>query len=370
MSFRPFALERLFARWEFTARHLLSSSDCETLTVGELLDLAGVPRAALADVPLGYTDSQGDPQLRADIAASLGGGVGPEDVVVCAPAEGIALACTALLQPGDRVVVQTPSYQSLEELPRHLGCTVERWPLVETEGGWRLDLERLDALLTPGTKLLVVNAPQMPTGQQPTRAEADALFALAAARGVWVLCDEMYRGLEPDAARRLPAAASRGGRVVGLGGLSKTYGLPGLRLGWLASRDRGVVEGILRAKDYTTICAPGVDQFLARAAFTVADRLAARSRAIVDENLARARAFVARHADRFGWREPGAGSVAFIRLLGGGAGAFCERAVSEAGVMVVPSTVFDFGDAHIRLGLGRRGFPDALATLEGWLDRH
>jgi len=365
MTFRPFALERLFARWEFTARHLLSSSDCETMSVGELLDLAGVPRAALADVSLGYTDSQGDPPLRAAIAASLG--VGPDDVVVCAPAEGIALACAALLEPGDRVVVQAPCFQSLDELPRHLGCTVERWPVAETDGGWRLDLDRLDALLAPGTKLLVILAPQMPTGQQPTRAEADALFALAAARGVWVFCDEMYRGLEPDASRRLPAAASRGGRVVALGGLSKTYGLPGLRVGWLASRDRGAVEAILRAKDYSTICAPGVDQFLARAAFNVADRLAARSRAIVDENLARARAFVARHADRFAWREPGAGSVAFIRLLGGGAEAFCERAVNEAGVMVVPSTVFDFGDAHIRLGLGRKGFPDALSCLEAWL---
>src|SRR5215470_15329703 len=233
MSFRPFALERLFARWEFTARHLLSSSDCETMTVGELLALAGVPLATLADVGLGYTESQGDPAFRAAVAAALG--LDASDVVVCAPAEGIAVACTALLEPGDRVIVQTPCYQSQEELPRHLGCTVERWPLVETDSGWGLDLDRLDALLVPGTKLLVVCAPHMPTGYLPTRTEADALFALAADRGVWVLCDEMYRGLEPDPALRLPAAATRGGRVVALGGLSKTYGLPGLRLGWLAS---------------------------------------------------------------------------------------------------------------------------------------
>src|SRR5262249_657483 len=332
---------------------------------GAPLARAGRPLAPPAHAAPRLPESQGDPAFRAAIAAALG--LDADDVVVCAPAEGIAVACTALLEPGDRVVVQTPCFQSLEELPRHLGCTVQRWPLVETDSGWRLDLDRLDALLVPGTKLLVVCAPHMPTGHLPTRTEADALFTLAADRGVWVLGDEMYRGLEPDPALRLPAAATRSGRVVALGGLSKTYGLPGLRLGWLASRDREAVAALLATKDYSTICAPAVDQLLGRVAFTVADRLAARSRAFIDDNLARARAFVARHPNRFAWRQPNAGSIALMRLRGGGASDFCQRAVAEASVMVVPSSVFDFGDDHIRLGLGRRGFPDALAALERWL---
>jgi aspartate/methionine/tyrosine aminotransferase len=365
MSFRPFALERLFARWEFAAPHLLSSSDCESMTVGELLALAGWPAARLLDAGLGYTESPGAPELRAAIAARAG--VAAADVVVCAPAEGILLAASALLAPGDRVVVETPGYQSLEELPRRLGCTVARWPLVETEAGWRMDLERLDELVVPGTRLLVVNAPHNPTGHQPSPAELGAILALAEARGARVLIDEMYRGLEPRPEQRLPPVAALDARAVSLGGLSKSFGLAGLRIGWLATRDREAVDAVIAHKDYTTICAPGPTQLLACAALEQADALEARARAIIAANLERARAFVARHAARFAWRAPDAGSVALARLAGGGAEAFCARAVAEAGVMIVPSTVFDFGDAHVRLGLGRTGFGPALAALEAWL---
>jgi len=365
VSFKPFALERLFARWEFRAPHLLSSSDCESLTVKELLAIAGWSAEALLDVGLGYTDSQGDPMLRSVIGATHG--VNADDIVVCAPAEGIFLIATALLEPGDRVVVETPCYQSLEELPRRLGCTVVRWPLVETADGWRMDLDRLDELLAPGTRLLVLNAPHNPTGHLPSRTDMDAIFALADARGARVLVDEMYRGLERTSAERLEPACARNERAVSLGGLSKTHGLPGLRIGWLATRDRPLVEALIAHKDYTTICASGPTQILARAALENHDALAARSLDIVAANLERARSFIDRHGERFAWREPAAGSVAFMRYTAGSAAAFCERAAEEAGVMVVPSTVFDFEDAHVRLGLGRRGFAAALAALEAWI---
>ena len=366
MSFEPFAIERLFARWEFTARHLLSSSDCETMTVAELLTLAGWPAEALARLPLSYTDTQGEPPLRDRISARYAG-LRPDDILVCTPSEGIRIAAEALLEPGDRVVVQMPCYQALEEIPRQLGCAVVGWPLVETEGGWRMDLDHLASLLDARTKLLVLNAPHNPTGHLPSASEMNTIVALAKDRGVRLFCDEMYRGLERRPSDRLPPVCLAAERAVSLGGLSKTYGVPGLRIGWLATRDRSALAGMVARKDYTTICASAPSQLLACAALDCADALAARSQGFVAENLERATAFVARHPDLLAWRTPLAGSVAFPRWLRGGAAAFCERAVSETGVMIVPSTVFNFGDAHIRVGLGRRGFADAIGALEPWL---
>jgi aspartate/methionine/tyrosine aminotransferase len=366
-ALRTFALERYFARWEFRAPHLLSPSDCEPLTVGELLALTGTPVSALTDLRLGYTESQGDPALRARIAAFYPG-LSPDEILVTnAPEEAIFLAMHALLDPGDRVVVETPCYQSLGEIARHLGCDVQAWPLVETETGWRMDLDALDALLAPRTKLLVLNAPHNPTGHLPSAAEMNRIVALAEARGVRVFSDEMYCGLERDAAQRLAPLAARSPLAVSLWGMSKTFGLPGLRIGWLALQDRALLERLIALKDYTTICSSAPGELLARVALEHESVLVARSLAVVRENHALARAFAAR-TGVFAWREPLAGSVAFVRLEGGqSAQAFCDAAVGEAGIMVAPSTTFDFGDAHVRIGLGRKTFAAALAALEAHL---
>jgi aspartate/methionine/tyrosine aminotransferase len=358
MSLRPFALERWFALHELSAPHLLSASDCETLSVGELLTLAGAPVEALTDLRLGYTDSQGEPELRARIAA-LYPGLGADDIVVTnAPQEAILLALRALLAPGHRAVVQVPCYQSLSELAADRGAEVVPWPLVETDTGWRADLDALDRLLD-GARLLVVNAPHNPTGWLPDRTEWDRIVASCAAHGTWLFSDEMYRGLERAPEDRLRPAASCTARAVSLWGMSKAFGLAGLRIGWLAVTDRPLRDRIVGLKDYTTICASGPGQRLAGLALAAADAILARNRALIDDNLE-----LARRVGWLEWREPTAGSVAFARLRGGGAAAFCARAVRAAGVMLVPSTLFDAGDAHVRIGLGRRGFAAALAALE------
>jgi aspartate/methionine/tyrosine aminotransferase len=363
---KEFLLERWFARFEFAAPHLLSSSDCESMTVAELLAIAGQDPAALLDLRLGYTESQGDPELRAAIAARAGG-LDADDVLVVVPEEGIFLAMTALVRPGDRVVVATPCYQSLSEIAGSRGAEVVRWPIAETAGGWSVDLDRLAGLLAPGARLLVINFPHNPTGATIGAGELDAIVALCESCGTWLFSDEMYRGLERAPASRLAPAAARSARAISLAGLSKSHGLPGLRVGWLALRDRALLAELQRLKDYTTICSPGPSERLARAALAAEEALLARSRSIVQENLALARAFVQRHPALLAWREPSAGPLAFPRLAGGGVEGFCEAAVRDAGVMVVPSTVFEFGDEHLRLGLGRRGFPKAVAALEGWL---
>jgi aspartate/methionine/tyrosine aminotransferase len=212
--------------------------------------------------------------------------------------------------------------------------------------------------------LLVINVPHNPTGHLPSINEFETILGLCAERGIWLLSDEMYRGLEYRRTDRLPAASQRYERAISLWGMSKSFGLPGLRIGWLAMQDREVLESLLRLKDYTTICSSGPGQLLARVALENAGALFARNQAIVQANLGRLREVMARTREVFAWREPMAGPVAFSRLRRGGAAAFCDTAVNEHGVLLVPSTVFDFGDDHIRWGLGRQGFADGLAVLE------
>lgn len=365
---RDFALERFFARWEFAAPHMLSASDCEPRTVGELLALADLPADALSDLVLGYTEAEGSPWLRERIAGFYPG-LGAGDVLVTnAPEEAIFITMTALVGPGDRVVVQTPCYQALAEIARWRGAEVVSWPLVETADGWTADLDHLDQLLATPTALLVVNLPHNPTGWLPTRAEHAALLGLAADRGVRVFADEMYRGLEHDPADRLPPTASLAPDAITLWGMSKAFGLGGLRIGWLTVRDRVARRAIVGMKDYTTICASAAGERLADIALSRADALWRGHVAVIADNLARAKAFGER-TGLLGWRAPRAGSVVFPRWLPGGASALSQRAAERAGLVLVPSTLFDHGDAHVRFGLGRKTFAASLEVFERELPR-
>ena len=367
MTIREFQLERYFARWEFTAPYLLSASDCETMSIGELLELAGVPLSSLADLPLGYTESQGDPALRATITR-FHTRISPDHVVVTnAPEEAIYLATMALLDPGDRVVVQTPCYQSLFELAAFRGCDVHTWPLVETNDGWRMDLDHLTDLVTGDTRLLIINVPHNPTGYLPTAEEFEAILELAARRGVWLFCDEMYRGLEYDLADRLPSASDCYPRAISLWGMSKTFGLAGLRIGWLTTQDRQLVNSLLRLKDYTTICSSAPGEYLAEVALNQAETIIQRNLGFIQANLGHIEEFISRWPDLFTWKKPLAGPIAFGGLREESASAFCEQVVRHSGVLLVPSTLFDFGDRHIRWGLGRRNFQEGLSVLDAYL---
>ncbi|MCC6620544.1 MAG: pyridoxal phosphate-dependent aminotransferase [Deltaproteobacteria bacterium] len=367
MDLNDFALERFLARFEFTAPHMLSASDCEPMTVGELLALAGAGADALMTLGLGYTDPTGSPWLRARIAAFYPG-LSDEDVLVTnAPEEAIFIAMSTLVAPGDRVIVLTPCYQALWEVARARGADVVAWPLVEREDGWRPDLERLASLLASApTRLVVVNAPHNPTGWHPDRPTWDTIVALADRAGARLFADEMYRGLERDPADRLPPAASLHPAAVSLWGMSKSFGLGGLRIGWLATRDADARRRLLRMKDYTTICASALGELLAHLALGEHARIWAGHRATIDHNLDLARGFAAR-TGAIAWREPRAGSVALPRWRAGGVTALAERLATERGLVVVPSSTFDLGDDHIRLGLGRRTFGASLEILEASL---
>jgi aspartate/methionine/tyrosine aminotransferase len=363
----PFRIERYYAIHEFTAPYMLSSSDAESVAVSDLLALEPDAAERLHALHLGYTESPGAPELREAIAA-IYETAEPDDVaVVSAAEEGIFLACHALLEPGDHVVVETPCYESALQVPRSAGAEVTAWRRTAADG-WAHDLDALEQALRPGTRLVYVNSPHNPTGTQMPREALDRVVELCAERSAWLFCDEVYRELEHDPAARLPAGRDLYERALSLGSVSKTYGLPGLRLGWLASRDRDALARIVDLKHYTTICASAPSELLCAVALRNRDRLAERNRGIVLRNLPLLDDFLERRADRFSWVRPTASPIGFVRVHGADdASGFCEKAVAETGVLLLPGVVYD-EPAHVRVGYGRANMPDVLARLDSWLD--
>jgi aspartate/methionine/tyrosine aminotransferase len=364
MKIAPFSIEEFFAVYEFTTPYVLCASDCETMTVGELLALAGRDMAGLDGLRLGYTESQGQPELRAQIAALYPGITAEEVVSLSAPEEGIYIAMRALLEPGDHVVVLTPAYESLLNLAEHVSGNVDKWEVAAGNGRWQIDLSRLEALVTDETRLIVVNFPHNPTGFLPTPEEFQAIIEIARRRGTWLFCDEMYRGLEGNGRSPLPSAVTQYERAIILSGLSKAHGLPGLRSGWLIVRDEAVRRELINWKFYTTICSAAPSEFLAQAALQVHEQLTARSRKIIHDNLQTADAFFERWPDLFVWRRPAAGSVALVGLNAPSAEAYCQALARDAGVLLLPSTRLGYGDGHVRMGFGRLNFRECLAQLE------
>ena len=368
MDIQPFSTEQFFSLYEFNTPHLLCASDCETMSVGELLGLAAANAADLLDLRLGYTESPGAPALRAAVA-SLYDRVDAEEVVALgAPEEGIYLTMRALLEPGDHVIVLTPAYDSLLNLAVHVSGNVSRWSIKPKPGGWGLDLEDLDRIITPATRLVVVNFPHNPTGYLPDAAEFDALIDIVRRREAWLFCDEMYRGLEREPAARLSSAVARYDRAIVLSGLSKTYGLPGLRTGWLVVRDSDLRAKIINWKHYTTICAAAPSEALATVALGIHETLAERNRRIIADNLAAAAAFFDRWSSTFEWRPPRAGSVALVGLNESSATAYCHALARDAGVLLLPGPCLGADDHSVRFGFGRLGFSDALSAYETYLE--
>jgi aspartate/methionine/tyrosine aminotransferase len=366
MPLPPFGLERYFARYEFTTRFLLCASDCETLPLRDLLAMEPGAEEAFHRLRLGYTESTGSPTLRAEIGR-LYTDLPLEGVLVHAGAEeAIFLFMHAALAPGDHVIVHTPCYQSLVEVARGIGCSITPWQADEPDG-WALDPEDLRRALTPATRAIVVNLPHNPTGYLMDLDRYREVNRIALDRGIILLSDEVYRESEHDPADRLPPACDLNDLAVSLGVMSKTYGLAGLRIGWAASRNAEILARMARLKDYTTICSSAPSEFLAEIALRHRQKIVSRNMGIIRENLAVLDAFFARHRETFGWRRPRAGSIAFPRLLGRGVGAFCHELVTEAGVLLLPGTLFGDAGNHFRVGFGRKDMPEAIAALDGFL---
>jgi aspartate/methionine/tyrosine aminotransferase len=366
MRIADFALERYFAKWEFAVDHLLCASDVQGYPMADLLDLADRQTRDLWDgLVLGYTESTGHPLLRAEIA-TLYEGLEADDVLVFAGAEeAIFCLSNTLLESDDHAVVTWPGYQSLYEVARAAGADVTLHELRE-ETGWAIDVDLLRRQVTPATRLIVINAPHNPTGMLPDRITFDAIVEIAETTGALLLVDEVYRYLELTDVDRLPAGAEATSRGISLGVMSKSFAMAGLRIGWLATRDRDVLERCARFKDYTTICSSAPSEILALIGLRARETVLERSRGIVADNLAIIDGFFDEWGDRFTWVRPRAGSVGFPRLTVPGVSIddWAATLVEAEGVLLLPGSQFGYGGNHFRLGFGRADLPAALDGLE------
>jgi aspartate/methionine/tyrosine aminotransferase len=368
MELSAFQLERYFAKYEFSTKYLLCCSDCESVTIADLLSLEPDAAERFSQHWLGYTESLGATSLRQEITR-LYPGIGTEQILVHSGAEeAIFLFMNALLKPGDHIIVHSPCYQSLFEVAKSLGAEVTFWQAHE-EAGWALDLDELKAAIRPNTRAIVVNTPHNPTGYLMPLADYTALNQIAQEHGIVLFSDEVYRESEYSAADRLPSACQINPLAVSLGVVSKTYGLPGLRIGWVATQNAEVYQRMAALKDYTSICNSAPSEFLAELALRHRESLAARNLEIIRHNLSVLDGFFDRHADLFRWVKPIAGPIAYPSYLGADVEAFCHDLVTQQGVLLLPGSNYGDQSNHFRIGFGRKNTPEAVEQLEAYLPK-
>jgi aspartate/methionine/tyrosine aminotransferase len=369
MKIAPFETEHFFARYEFDTPYQLCNSDCESISIQELLALAGASLEHLGQQRLVYTESQGSKELREQIASVYSSVDATNAIVLGTPVEGIYLAARAMLNPGDEVIVLSPAYDALINLFEHVVGpeNVRRWAFGCTESSWTLDLDDLRAIISPRTRMIVVNFPHNPTGYLPTPEFQRELVAIAEQNGAWLFCDEMYFGLVQSGTAPVPSAADLCPGAIVLSGLSITHGLPGLRCGWLIVKDQHLHKIIMNWKFYTSICPPVPTEFLSLAALRAREALTKRNINRIEHNLGLADDFFARWPGLFTWRKPQSGTTALVEYHVPSVEAISQQLAQDQGVLIQPAGMLGSDDQHMRIGLGREGFGEALGQFEAWL---
>jgi aspartate/methionine/tyrosine aminotransferase len=369
MRIADFALERYFAKHEFSTPHILCSSDIQGMAMRDVLALADDDaRQRWDDLTLGYTETAGLPALRAEIA-SMYSGISPDDVLTFAGAEeAVYIAANVLLGPGDHMITTWPGYQSLYEVGRATGADVTLIELKPAQK-WKIDIEALRRAVRPNTKLILLNVPHNPTGATLTHDEWRTVVDIAEAAGAYLFADEVYRLLEYNPADRLPAACELSTRGLSLSVMSKAFGLAGLRVGWLVIRDSALRARMMAYKDYTTICNSAPSEILSLIALRARTRMLARSRSIVLRNLQLFHQLCMDRPQQLRMVAPQAGSVAFPELLGDTPIAdAADTLKTQHGVLVLPATVYGYPGNFFRIGFGKEDFDVGLRTFAAYLD--
>jgi len=351
MRLEQFAMERMQSTYENQVEYNLSESGVQPLRLRDLLD-DDASRHELMNAALRYSQSNGTLPLRSAIAAIYPGTTADHVQVTNGGSEANYIATWNLVEPGDEVVMMVPNYMQTWGLARAFGATIRDWPLVESPGGWRVDIAALDRLVSPRSKLIVICNPNNPTGARFEAADLDAIASIASRHGAWVLSDEIYRGAELDG-RETPSMWGRHDRVIVTSGLSKAYALPGLRIGWVVAPPP-LVASLWSYHDYTTISPGALSDILARRALEPERRakILARTRRILNTNFPLMADWLRSHGDRFSYVPPDAGAIVYVRYSHAiNSTALVNRLRQEKSVLIVPGDHFGM-DGYLRIGFG------------------
>ena len=368
MKINDFKLECYFGKYEFTAPYLLTQSDCESMSTRDLLALEPGAQEKYLSQWLGYTETWGDPELR-EIIAGLYKTMTKDNVLIFHGAqEAIFGYMNVMLDPGDHMIAMFPNYQSAYEVANAVpSCELSKWYLKDDGEKWTVDFDALEALIRPNTKLIAINSPNNPTGYTFTNAEIERLCNICRRHDLYLFADEVYKGLEMDGEKR-DWMADHYEKCVSLGVMSKAYGLAGLRVGWLVTKDLELLEKVVKFKHYMSICDSAPSEFLAKVALKHGDVLLTRNTNLIRDNMQLADAFFSRYPKLFSPRPITCGPVAFHKLLlDMPVKDFCQMAVDKKGVLLLPADIYDFDGQYFRMGYGRKAVPEALAKFEEFL---
>jgi aspartate/methionine/tyrosine aminotransferase len=379
MKIEPFLLERWMTRHETHVRFDIAESGILPLSTHDLLQFEPeAARAATLDallhLPLGYSEARGTVALRSALASTYAD-VSPDQILVTTGAiEANFLLFNELLNPGDHMIAPFPAYQQLYSVPRAIGCDVSLWH-VGPETAYQYDVDALERLVTPKTRLIVVNTPHNPTGAMLSPADAARVYALADSVGAWVLGDEAYRWLSvPDGDPFAAPVVDMGPRGISVGTLSKPYGLPGLRIGWMAGPE-DIIQRCWGMRDYITLSPGKLNDSLACLGLKHHDRILARNREIIVANLAAATTWIDSWKDVLSWTPPRGGLLALLKYdLPVDSLTLADALATEHSVMLAPGSAFGY-EHHLRLGIGQRpdlfaaGLVEASKALTEWRSR-
>ena len=372
---RDFALETYFSKWEFAAKYHMTASDIESMSLTDLLKLASSEdRDNFENLWLGYTQTFGSPQLREQISKTYETAE-PSDIICFAGAEeGIYCLNRILLSKQDHVITIVPNYQAAETLPLQV-CEVTGVPL-DADKNWFLDVDRIKAAIRSNTKLISINFPNNPTGSVIDRSTFDALIELSRKHGIYIFSDEVYRLVEREESLRLPQVADVYENGLSLNVMSKAYGFPGLRIGWIMSKNTELLSKMERYKHYLSICNSAPSEQLAIIALKAKETILTKNRQLLNSNVQKLNAFFNQFSDLFDWLPPDGGCVAFPKYSGpGNADDFCEKLVEQTGVLFLPPKIYrsqllDTPDDRFRVGFGRKNIDQGLNVLQAYLNKH
>jgi aspartate/methionine/tyrosine aminotransferase len=352
----PFQLERWMTKFEMNVSWDIAESGIFPMSCREILALLPPEEREtelnrLLDLRLGYSEACGSAELRG-LLANTYENTSPHEILVTTGAiEANFLLFNELLSPGDRVVIVNPAYQQLHSVAKAIGCDVALWTLRD-DGGFHFDLDDLRTLATPGTRMIVINTPHNPTGAILSKQELQEIYALAEELDAWVLSDEAYRWLDlPGSPPLAPPMRNLGQRAISTGTFSKPFGLPGLRIGWIAA-PQDVVRRCWGLRDYISLSPGKLNDALAVLAFRHRDQIVERTQQIVAENLPVASRWFAENADLVSWTPPRGGILALLKYhLDLPSLELANRLAEDYSVMLAPGSAFGY-EGYLRIGVG------------------